>query len=50
MRSGIGSVEFNFEPTTLKDPEYSFELNCDKDFFYDNAESDQPNYIILGKD
>ena len=50
MRSGKVNIEFNYEPLTLKNLQHTFELSCDKPFYYDNAQIDQPNYVILGKD
>ena len=49
MRSGMGNVEFNFESILLENPDYFFELICDKEFYYDNAGIEKTNFLILGR-
>ena len=49
MRSGTGNIEFNFQPILLSGHDYMFELSCNKYFYYDNAQTDQVNYFVLGK-
>lgn len=49
MRSGMGNVEFNFEPILSENPDYFFELICDKEFYYDDAGIEKTNFLILGR-
>ena len=49
MRSGMGNIEFIFEPILLENPDYFFELSCDKKFYYDDAGTGNTNYLILGR-
>ena len=49
MRSGMGNIEFNFEPILLENPDYFFELICDKGFYYDDAGIEKTNFLIIGR-